>query len=269
MTTMIDFSAQRRAARPGGGSEAGEPDGGDDAGPDRRPSPGRPPSPGRRAPLGRRPPFDPRPPLAPRPPLDLRLGTLDDWKQITYLIDETAQWLATRGTDQWQRPWPDVEARDRRVRVGLAEGRTWTVWDDVKLAATVTLQRTADPALWPDAAEDEAVYPCRLVVDRAYAGLGIGAELMDWAGRSARDGYGARWIRIDVWTTNRALHRYYQRQGFRSKGVATGTDSPAAALFEKPTAAIAPPEDWPFEGPIPVPYKDARVPASRTVPRRS
>jgi GNAT superfamily N-acetyltransferase len=230
MTTMTESSAQRRAARPTMiGSTPGEHDG-DDSGPDRR------------------------------SPLQLRQGTPEDWKQITYLIDETAHWLATRGTDQWQRPWPDVDARDRRVRQGLAEGRTWILWDGVTLAATVTLQRKADPALWPDAVEDEAVYPCRLVVDRAYAGRGIGAELMDWAGRSARDGYGARWIRIDVWTTNRALHRYYQRQGFSSKGLAAVSGYPAAALFERPTAAIAPPEGRPFESPIPVPW-DTPAPA--------
>jgi GNAT superfamily N-acetyltransferase len=188
------------------------------------------------------------------PALELRPGTLEDHKRILYLIDETARWLATKGTDQWQEQWPSRDARDERVRVGLSEDRTWTVWDGGTLAATVTLQDKPDPRLWPDAAANDAVYPCRLVVDRAYAGQGLGAELMDWVGRSARDGYRARWIRIDVWTGNRALHAYYMRQGFEPKGLAPLPGYPAAALFQKATEAIGPFPRPLFREPLPVPY---------------
>jgi GNAT superfamily N-acetyltransferase len=68
--------------------------------------------------------------------------------------------------------------------------------------------------LWTDAeAAEPALYTHKLTVARAYAGRGLGAELLDWAGTRAAD-IGATWLRLDVWTTNLDLQRYYLEQGF-------------------------------------------------------
>jgi ribosomal protein S18 acetylase RimI-like enzyme len=85
------------------------------------------------------------------------------------------------------------------------------------------------------------VYACRLVVSRAFSGRGLGAALLDWAGLRARQSYGARWIRVDVWTTNAALHAYYKRLGFGSCGFSEASGYPSAALFQKDTSRIRPP----------------------------
>lgn len=44
---------------------------------------------------------------------------------------------------------------------------------------------------------------------------------------------GTRWLRIDVWTTNPALQRYYQGQGFRHVRTLANTDYPSGALFQR------------------------------------
>jgi hypothetical protein len=88
----------------------------------------------------------------------------------------------------------------------------------------------------------------RLIVRRSHAGLGIGEALVDWAGLRALRDWGAQWIRIDVWTTNVALHNYYEKRGFHFCRIAEvkeipnrngrngGPDRwPSAALFQKPT----------------------------------
>ena len=62
------------------------------------------------------------------------------------------------------------------------------------------------------------MYVRRLVVRRDYAGRGLGAALLDWAGLTARRQAGAQWIRVDVWRSNKELHAYYERQGFTSCG---------------------------------------------------
>ncbi|XVQ13271.1 GNAT family N-acetyltransferase [Spirillospora sp. CA-255316] len=197
-------------------------------------------------------------PSRPHRALHLRRGldTDEDLKRIVYLIDETARWLSGKGTDQWRTPWPDRRSRDGRVRDGLRAGRTWMVWDRtwMRLAATVTVQTEPDLRLWPGAELDRAVFPCRLVVDRDYAGLGLGAELMDWVGYNARESYEAEFVRIDVWTTNKALHRYYERFGFQSRGLAPLAGYPAAALFEKPTKVIDAPAGTLFSTPLPNPF---------------
>ena len=100
-----------------------------------------------------------------------------------------------------------------------------------------------NPAVWPtgtcecDLAE-RAVYVHRLISARNYAGRGLGARLIDWAGLRARSVYGAKWIRIDVWTTNHDLHGFYQKIGFEPCGTCPDPSYPSGALFQKPVSNI-------------------------------
>jgi hypothetical protein len=120
------------------------------------------------------------------------------------------------------------------------------VWDDDVPAATITLATNPEPAIWsqPDHEcdlSDPAVYAHRLVTARNYAGRGLGAELIDWAGLRGQRLYGARWIRIDVWSSNAALHAYYKKRGFKRCGSCADLGYPSGALFQKPVCAITEP----------------------------
>jgi hypothetical protein len=56
-----------------------------------------------------------------------------------------------------------------------------------------------------------------------------------------RDRWRADWIRVDVWTTNLALHAYYKGQGFehlRTLQFADPWEYPSAVLFQKPVTNI-------------------------------
>lgn len=88
---------------------------------------------------------------------------------------------------------------------------------------------------------------------------GLGARLLDWAGDIGARVHEARWIRIDVWTTNRRLHAYYRKQGFRFSGLRDlddDPDYPSRALFERSTgwrrhdyrAVLKPSEAPPLDG---------------------
>jgi len=165
---------------------------------------------------------------------------------ILDLINSAAKWLeACKGTDQWARPWPDEARRDERVEQGIKDGLTWIVEDSPgMLAATVTCREHGNDTLWSEAelAED-AVYVSRLIVSRELAGHGIGAALIDWAAALGIRQRQAKWIRVDVWTTNLALHDYYRGQGFdylRTVPFPDYWDYPSAALFQKATTKI----DW-------------------------
>jgi ribosomal protein S18 acetylase RimI-like enzyme len=177
----------------------------------------------------------------------LRRATEQDHAHIIRLIDEAAEWLRTKNTDQWAQPWPSGEDRSHRILRDLRAGKTWIASDNGTPMATVTADHEDNP-VWPKASRgDRAVYVSRLVVSRTHAGRGLGAGLIDWAGLRARDRYTARWVRIDVWTTNTALHAYYRQQGFEFRGLSEEFDNyPAAALFQKPTGPIAPPDRLPF-----------------------
>jgi GNAT superfamily N-acetyltransferase len=159
------------------------------------------------------------------------------------LINDARSRLWTKDTDQWEKPWPTAAARDARVLKGLQNGKTWIVWDGVVAAATVTIATAHNPAVWSkptctcDLAQ-RAVYVHRLITARKYAGWGLGAELIDWAGLRGRRKNRARWIRIDVWSTNMGLHDYYVSKGFKRCGHCADLDYPSGALFQKPVAEI-------------------------------
>jgi GNAT superfamily N-acetyltransferase len=177
----------------------------------------------------------------------LRRATAGDLNEVRWLVHQAADWLTeSKGTDQWARPWPSREARDRRLLAGLRHGRTWIVWDGHVPAATVTITTRPNTAVWSQPADgcnlsERAVYAHRLVTARNYAGRGLGAELIDWAGMRGWRLYGARWIRIDVWTSNTALHNYYEARGFKRCGRCADPEYPSGALFQKPVAAITRP----------------------------
>jgi GNAT superfamily N-acetyltransferase len=176
-------------------------------------------------------------------PLELCRADENDHDAIVLLIEAAAEWLRrTKNTDQWIQPWRSQEDRSNRIRRDLTAGKTWLLRDSGIAVATIT----ADPEdypIWPaEWLRESAVYVRRLVVRRDYAGRQLGAALLDWAGRSALLRYRAQWIRVDVWRTNKELHAYYERQGFRSCGVSTDPDYPSGALFQKPTLHLEEPQ---------------------------
>jgi hypothetical protein len=177
-----------------------------------------------------------------RDTIPIRLAAVDDVKTIIDMVDEAAAWLGTKSTDQWATPWPTKPARDARVLRGIRGGSTWIAERRGKPIATITYRQSGNQRLWTTQEQrDPAVYVSRLIVSRMNAGDQIGADMIDWAADRARRSWQAEWIRIDVWTTNIALHNYYKEQQFRPVRVCDFEDPdsyPSAALFQKPTAEI-------------------------------
>jgi ribosomal protein S18 acetylase RimI-like enzyme len=175
---------------------------------------------------------------------DIRLGTEGDFGAIAQLIQEAADWLRLKGSDQWDKPWPSQKKKDERVRRSLRAGRTWLVLEDGVIVATITCHPDANKWLWKRRERAErAVYISRLIVSRQAKGRRIGEELIDWAGKWALVQYRACWIRIDVWTTNYALQHYYQAVGFEFQRICKPwryviKKYPSGALLQKSTAGL-------------------------------
>lgn len=163
----------------------------------------------------------------------IRPATVDEQPVVIGLIEQASAWLRGRNTDQWARPWPDREGRDARVRQGLERGETWIVRDGDAPAATMTVCSTANPHVWREKAEGDAVYIHRLVVGRSHAGQDLGGTMIDWAVQRECAVRHVEWVRVDVWTTNTALHAYYERQGFLRCGTCPDPRYPSGALFQK------------------------------------
>jgi hypothetical protein len=72
------------------------------------------------------------------------------------------------------------------------------------------------------------------VVSRRYARPGLGAALLTGPRRHRKKEYRAELMRIDVRTTNEALHAYYERQHFVRCSNPRGLgDYPSQALIER------------------------------------
>jgi GNAT superfamily N-acetyltransferase len=175
-----------------------------------------------------------------RYPFVLRLAVPGDLDKIAGLVREAADWLGSKGIDQWQKPWPDRAGHRERILNDLFKGKTWLVRDGETTVATITID-TDEPLdaeerpVWPtDESQRPVLYVRRVVVSRRYARLGLGAALLDWAADVAKRDHGTELIRIDVRTTNVKLHAYYEGQRFTRCPDPQGLGAyPSQALFER------------------------------------
>lgn len=141
--------------------------------------------------------------------MKITAATPEDLARLLAFREEAASWLSALGTDQWSRPYPAD-----RLLATIEAGTVFMLRDDEFTAGTITLTNEAEPGLWSDAELSEAsMFINKLTVAREYAGRNVGGKLIDWAGDRAYRA-GAKWLRLDAWTTNDALQRYYLRQGF-------------------------------------------------------
>ncbi|MEU6277739.1 GNAT family N-acetyltransferase [Streptomyces populi] len=132
-----------------------------------------------------------------------------DLTKLLAFRQEAAAWLRGLGSDQWSRPYPAD-----KLLATIEAGTVFMLRDGHATAGTITLTPDAEAGLWTN---DELVEPSmfvnKLTVAREYAGQDLGGRLLDWAGDRA-DRAGAQWLRLDAWTTNEALQRYYLAHGF-------------------------------------------------------
>jgi GNAT superfamily N-acetyltransferase len=167
----------------------------------------------------------------------MRRATSSDLSLLIGLIERTTGWLKSKGTDQWQKPWPSRKARNRRIRKDIEAGKTWIAWAADRPAGTITIdlyggQNSSLPKLWKESDDGPAFSAHRAVVDRDYAGIGLGAAMFNWAAERAAH-YGREWTRIDVWTRNIALHDYYKRHNFEYIRDYDDKKYPSGALFQR------------------------------------
>ena len=164
--------------------------------------------------------------------LTIRRATTTDVDAVLGLVTDAARWLAERGSDQWQYT---TERHRLAIERATGRGEVWVVSDDTgAIVATTTLNGYADPEFWtPDDDPAGGLYVHRMAVARSASGQEIGSAMLDWAARQAVDA-GKKWLRLDAWANNTALHDYYRNHGFEPVRLLHFGHRGSGALFQRP-----------------------------------
>jgi GNAT superfamily N-acetyltransferase len=145
--------------------------------------------------------------------ITIRQAGRSDVPAVLALLDRATEWLVAQGrTDQWGTEPHSTNPRRVEQITGFADdGGLWVAEADGRVVGALTVG-AALPYV-PPATEPE-LYVRLLVTDRASAGQGIGAELLDHARVLARAA-GVGLLRVDCFAGgDGALIRYYEKQGF-------------------------------------------------------
>jgi GNAT superfamily N-acetyltransferase len=152
----------------------------------------------------------------------LRKAKEEDVKKVLSLLVGAAEWLQSKGTTQWDYYITDLEGNTDEVIESIYKQNTYLLENDSESIATITLEDNPndwDRDVWGEEADQKDVaYLHRLVVNRSFAGQGIGDALMEWAKEDVSH-RGKNYIRFDCLNSNEGLNNYYQRH-YHLKGVA-------------------------------------------------
>jgi ribosomal protein S18 acetylase RimI-like enzyme len=143
--------------------------------------------------------------------LPIRVAVGDEAAAVLRLRDELAVWMVRRGIDLWQ----PGEMPLAWVEHSIAQGWVHTVWKQGELVGSLTVA-WEDLLIWGES-DTPAGYIHMLMVDRAYAGNGVGRSILGWAeGQIAASG--RRVARLDCATSNGRLCGYYEQAGYVAVG---------------------------------------------------
>jgi GNAT superfamily N-acetyltransferase len=130
---------------------------------------------------------------------------------VISILEEVGQWLLERDIYQWL---PGSFRRDR-IASSFELGQVYLAKQGEEVIGTLTLQ-WSDKLMWGDVPGD-AGYVHRLAIRHAFAGMGLGRLLLQWAEDTAAS-VGKHYLRLDCWTDNPALCQYYERAGYICRG---------------------------------------------------
>jgi GNAT superfamily N-acetyltransferase len=163
--------------------------------------------------------------------LSVRKAETADLPVVHGILHSVAGWLHERGYDQWPDESPSLGPQ--RLGGQIERGEMHLVLRHGEPAGTIALSAHGDRDFWlPHELAEPAVYVSKAAVLREHAGAGMGALVLRWAVDQA-DATGARWVRLDAWRTNTALHAYYARQGWAHVRTVSPAGRNSGALFQR------------------------------------
>jgi GNAT superfamily N-acetyltransferase len=101
--------------------------------------------------------------------------------------------------------------------------------DNDQPIGTIAIDLVPDEGLWTRGELEKSYIIHRMMVPRSHGGEGIGAAMVEFAADLARS-HGRSMLIIDVWNSNKELHKYYESLGFRYVRIVPNHWAPSATL---------------------------------------
>jgi len=141
--------------------------------------------------------------------IDVEQAGLAQTAIVADILREAAAW-AERCHGQL---WIESELDAAHIRAEIERGEFFLVRCRRDYAATLRYQHV-DELFWPDESGSDSAYVHRLAVRRRYAGCGLAAAMLQWAGLRAY-AEGRLFLRLDTDITRPKLRCLYEGCGFR------------------------------------------------------
>jgi GNAT superfamily N-acetyltransferase len=128
---------------------------------------------------------------------------------VSSVLDEAAQWLASRGAAIWQ----PQDYSPENILSNVSSGMYWLAFQGNHAVGVVRFQ-LADPIFWPELKVQNSAFVHRLAVRRHVAGQGVSTALLNFAIAQATS-LGKTHVRLDCVANRAALCRFYENYGFK------------------------------------------------------
>ena len=139
----------------------------------------------------------------------VRIARPPEAQTVERLLRDAAQWVDALGVVVWD----EGELDPATIAGEVAAGQFFVAEVDGTVAGAIRFQ-LEDRLFWPDIPQEESAFVHRLVVARAFKGLGVSTALLEWSVERAR-ARGKRFLRLDCDAERAKLRALYERCGYR------------------------------------------------------
>jgi ribosomal protein S18 acetylase RimI-like enzyme len=144
--------------------------------------------------------------------------TMADWSAIMELFEAAIRDQASRG----RKVWASIDAA--ALKRDIANGLQYKMIVDGTIVCLFSALY-ADPLIWGDRDQQDAIYLHRIVVNPDQKGNRLFQQVLDWACDVVRQKK-LRYVRMDTWADNDRIISYYESFGFRKLDTLITGDSP-------------------------------------------
>lgn len=148
-------------------------------------------------------------------------ASIDDLPRALELFKEASQYLASKSLSQWGYWQNPPKEKLEWVRQGFENGEFFFVYDKDQRHLAMFRLMTQDTEYWDaKGLEPDVRYIHSLVIDRKYAGKGLGKTIVQKILEKAAMGEFQK-LRLDCDASNLQLRSYYKSLGFEEVGEKT------------------------------------------------